>query len=134
MLKILRDFTEPNITLAEVGRRNPRIVIKRGKPVEVPRSKQRIKQIIDFWKKRNKSLAVYREVFKVGDIIEWNDRQFEVLRFDNQHRGAVKELSDGYTIDPFSWNHDNMRSKLVKAIDGRPVETQEVVTGDLTPS
>lgn len=114
ILKLLRDSTEPGITLAEVGRRNPRVSVVDGKQVIKPLSKQRVKQIIDFWKQRNNTINIRSRGYKPGDIIEWDDRQFEVVRYDNSHQGAVKDLSDGKTIDPFCWVHEGCRSHRVR--------------------
>jgi hypothetical protein len=114
VLKLLRDSTEPGITLAEVGRRNPRVSVVNGKQVIKPLTKQRVKQIIDFWKRRNSTLNIRSRGYKPGDILEWDERQFEVVRYDDARQGAVKDLSDGRTIDPFYWIHEGCRSRLVK--------------------
>jgi hypothetical protein len=123
ILKLLRDATEPGITYAEVGRRNARIVFEDGKQVIKPLTKQRVKQIIDFWRKRNSAIKIRSRGFKPNDIIEWDNRQFSVLRYDNARQGAVREISDGRVIDPFNWIHDGCRSKLIKTCSGKAVAT-----------
>lgn len=119
VLKILRDATEPGITLAQVGIRNARVVVVNGKQVARPLSKQRVKQIIDFWKRRGNP-GLKSRGFKPGDIIEWNERRFKVLRFDNARKGAVIDLGDNSKIDPFLWVFQGCRSRRVENADGHP--------------
>jgi hypothetical protein len=114
-MKILRDSTEPGITLEEVGRRNPRRVMVHGKESLVPLSKQRVKQIVDFWKDRQ--VKIRSRGFQPGDVIEWDKRLFTVLRYDSPHRGAVRDQADGRVIDPFLWVRGTDRSKLVESVD-----------------
>jgi hypothetical protein len=104
VLKILRDFTEPDMTYKKCGERNPRII----NGVEVPRSKQRIKQIVDYWRERH--FKVKRRGFQPGDIIKWDGQEFEVIRYDNRRRGAVRRIIDGEIVDPFRWRDGNRRS------------------------
>jgi hypothetical protein len=114
-MKILRDATEPGATLADVGRRNPRRFIVAGKEILKPLSKQRVKQLVDFWKKRQ--LKIHTRGFAPGDVIQWNERLFTVLRYDDTHRGAVRDHADGKVIDPFLWVSGNSRSRRVSAVD-----------------
>lgn len=118
-MKILRDATEPGITFDAVGERNPRIV--NGK--KVPITKSRVSKIIQVWKKRLGKRKLYSKGFNEGDIIEWADQRFTVLRYDNSHRGAVQELLlegnkwvEGKIIDPFCWIYQGQRSKLIKSV------------------
>lgn len=110
---ILRASTEPGITLEEIGRRFPRVVLVNGKQVTKPLSKQRVKQILDFWEKRgNPGLKV--RGFKPGDKIEWGGKKFTVVRYDNDREGAVRR-EDGVVIDPFLWVRGATRAKRVTA-------------------
>lgn len=114
-MKILRDATEPGITLEEVGRRNPRRFVSNGKEVTRPLSKQRVKQIVDFWKGRQ--VKVRSRGFEPGDVIKWNHRLFTVLRYDSPHKGAVRDNTDNQVIDPFYWVRGVDRSVLVTPVD-----------------
>lgn len=114
-MKILRDATEPGITLEDVGRRNPRRVVTNGKETLVPLSKQRVKQIVDFWKGRQ--VKVRSRGFEPGDVIRWNKRLFTVLRYDSPHKGAVRDQADDQVIDPFYWVRGIDRSVLVTPVD-----------------
>jgi transposase-like protein len=113
-LKLLRDATEPYISYAEVGRRNARWVTDpgTGKRVRKPLTKQRVKQIIDFWKAKGNP-GVRNRGFKPGSKIRWNDRIFTVLRYDNSRSGAVREDRDGKKTDPFLWNYLGERAVLL---------------------
>lgn len=111
-MKLLRDATEPFITLEEVGRRNPRWVTVKGKRVLKALSKQRVSQLIKFWRKRGNP-GLRGKGFKPGEQIVWAEQKFTVLRYDNSHKGAVKDDKDGKTIDPFYWVFKGSRSKLV---------------------
>lgn len=114
-MKILRDMTEPGATCEEVGRRNPRRIVVNGKTVMKPLTRQRIKQIVDFWKAR--SIKVRSRGFSPGDVIQWNGRLFTVLRYDSTHRGAVRDHEDKRVIDPFYWVRGAQRSHLVTPVD-----------------
>lgn len=109
-MKILRDATIPGIKLDEVGVMNPRIV----GGVEKPLTKQRISQLVIFWSKRYDKIR--SRAFKPGDILRWkggseswSERRYKVLRFDDHWQGAVVDLNDGRTIDPFQWTQGNAR-------------------------
>lgn len=123
-MKLLRDATEVGITLDEVGRRNRRwVTLKSGRRVLKPLSKQRVSQIIAFWKKRGNP-GLRTKGFKAGDKILWAEQYFTVVRYDDQHRGAVTDDKDGKLIDPFYWVHQGCRSKLVQAAPEAPAEEQ----------
>jgi hypothetical protein len=103
VMKILRDHSEPGATYAETGIRNPRCVKVNGKIVRVPLSRQRIKQIVDFWTKRRK-YKIKRRGFRIGELLYWGPgHMLEVLRYDDETKGAVKDHSTGKIMDPFLW-------------------------------
>jgi hypothetical protein len=112
-MQILRALTEPGITFEEAGKRFPHWVTIKGKRVLKPLTKQRVKQIHDFWKKRgNPGLKV--RGFQPGDVIEWGGKKFTVVRYDNDREGAVRR-EDGVVIDPFLWVRGATRAKRVVA-------------------
>jgi transposase-like protein len=113
ILKILRDSTEPGISLDEVGRRNPRCLVRRGKSVAVPLTKQRVSEIIRTWSRKLDMTKIHGRGFKPGDQIEWADQIYTVLRYDSSRQGAVREgtTDQGQVIDPFLWVHGGCRSK-----------------------
>jgi hypothetical protein len=108
IMKILRDWTEPGITLEEVGRRNPRVVNGLVKPL----TRQRVQQIIATWRRRG--LRVRSRAFKRHDLIEWGGATYEVIRYDNRRRGAVRNVKTGHTIDPFQWVQGRTRSRKLE--------------------
>lgn len=114
-MKLLRDATEINITLEEVGRRNKRWSTDRetGRRVLKALTKQRVSQIINFWKKRGNP-GLRTKGFKVGDAVKWCNEVFTVIRYDDARKGAVKD-AQGRVIDPFHWVHLGSRCKLVAA-------------------
>lgn len=117
VLKILRDASTPGISYRQVGVLNPRLVTNRsGKRVRKPLSKQRVKQIIDFWQDRGNP-GLRSRGFSRGDEIEWDGRLFTVVRYDSARQGAVIERSDGKLIDPFVWNFKGAVSRLVRTAD-----------------
>ena len=111
-MKILRDSTEPGITLEQIGIRNPRVVMVNGRSTLVPRSKQRIKQILDHWKKAGNP-GLRQRGFKPGDLIEWGGYRFRVLRYDDSRTGAVQRVQTGEVVDPFLWIQGSTRPKRV---------------------
>jgi hypothetical protein len=115
IMKILRDASEPFITLEEVGRRNPRVVVRRGKSKKIPLSKQRVAQIIKMWKDRVDKAKLHSKGFNPGDEIVWAGQHYIVVRYDSPHRGAVVDLAHNEVIDPFCWVYDGERSKRIKA-------------------
>lgn len=120
VMKILRDATEPFITLEEVGRRNPRKVVVNGKIVYKPLSVQRVSQIVKHWKERGNP-GLRSKGFKPGDRIKWADQTFRVIRYDDSHKGAVQDEKDGAIIDPFYWVYKGSRSQLI------PIDAQTFV-------
>lgn len=123
IMKILRDASEPFITMKEVGRRNPRVVMVRGKPVQKPLSRARISKILLTWRKRMGDNNLRGKGFKPGDLIEWSAQRYVVVRYDNSHRGVAIDLKTNIEIDPFCWVYLNNRSSLVQA-------TEEQLTPD----
>lgn len=118
IMKILRDASEPFITMEEVGRRNPRTVIMgNGRSKSIPLSKQRVSQIVARWSEKLDAQSIHTKGFRPGDKIEWADQKYIVMRYDNSHRGAVIDLNDLEEIDPFCWVFKGSRSKLVEATD-----------------
>ncbi len=116
IMKILRDASEPFITMAEVGRRNPRIVMVDDKPEQIPLTRARVSKIILTWKKKLGSYSLRGKGFKPGDIIEWYHQRYVVVRYDNPHRGAAIDLLTLEEIDPFCWVYRRRRSSLVQAV------------------
>jgi len=121
-MKLLRDATELNITLEEVGRLNKRWTTDpaTGRRVLKPLTKQRVSQIINFWKKRGNP-GLRTKGFKPGDVIKWADQLFTVVRYDSARKGAVRD-AEGDVIDPFHWVHLGARSKLVTPAPAPPAE------------
>lgn len=115
IMKILRDASEPFITMEEVGRRNPRTVMVNGRRKSVALSKQRVSQIVNRWKDKLDSQSLHTKGFRPGDKIEWSQQKYVIVRYDNSHRGAVIDLSDGAEIDPFCWVFKGDRAKLTEA-------------------
>ena len=111
-MKVLRDYSEPGITYSEVGRRNPHTVVRNGKSVLVPMSRQRVQKIVEFWKKRNNP-GFRPRGYREGDIIAWGGRTYRVLRYDNTQQGAVRDLLDGTVYDPFLWVRGGARSRRI---------------------
>jgi len=116
VLKILRDYSEPGMTLVEVGRRNGRMV--NGKVM--PLTKQRVQQIVSRWRERLPAGKVSRR-FKRGDILCWDSRYFRVVRYIDDQKGIVHEVSaeTGVAIariNPFHWRwaKDGTRAELVE--------------------
>lgn len=126
IMKILRDASEPFITMDEVGRRNPRTVLVNGRRKSVPLSKQRVSQIVNRWKDKLDSQAIHSKGFHPGDRIEWSNQKYVIVRYDNSHRGAVIDLSDGKLIDPFCWVFKGDRAKLTEAT-AEELTSEEVV-------
>lgn len=83
-----------------------------GKLEMKPLSKQRVKQIIDFWQSRGNP-GVRSRGFKPGQKLVWNGRTFTVLRYDNCRQGAVVDDTDNAVIDPFLWYYQGMRAEIV---------------------
>lgn len=117
IMKILRDASEPFITMEAVGRRNPRVTVVNGRRKEVPLSKQRVSQIVNSWKKKLGALSIHSKGFKPGDKIVWFEQFYIVVRYDNSHRGAVIDLTDNQEIDPFCWVFKGSRSQIVEAAE-----------------
>jgi hypothetical protein len=113
IMKILRDASEPFITLERVGELNPRVVMVNKRPKEIPLTRQRVSQIIRTWKSRLKGQRLHSKGFKPGDKIEWSDQEYVVLSYDSSHRGAVLDLADNKVIDPFCWVFKGSRSKCL---------------------
>ena len=115
IMKILRDASEPFITLEQVGILNPRVVRVNGKRKEKPLSRQRVSKIIKTWRKKLGTQNIRGKGFKPGDLIEWAKQRYAVVRYDNSHRGAVIDLKIMDVIDPFCWIFQGSRSFRVEA-------------------
>ena len=115
-LKILRDATEPGMTLQKVGERNPRYVTENGKKVAKPLTRQRIMQIVKTWSKRRVTYDLHGRGFKPGDVIEWDGGLYTVTRYDDRHKGAVRDNVDGLVIDPFFWTRGAPAAKRASAV------------------
>lgn len=187
-MKLLRDATEMNITLEEVGRRNwrwvteyPRYFVKHnrlpgtywskklkkwvktenpisyshlatkklkreilqdaelipaddtpvgGRRVKRALTKQRVSQLITFWKKRGNP-GLRTKGFKPGDVIRWSSQTYTVIRYDDARKGAVKD-SKGFVIDPFHWVHLGARSKLVTSVPTAATTPEAVPAGEVS--
>lgn len=131
-MKLLRDATELNITLEEVGRRNKRWSTdpETGRRVLKPLTKQRVSQIINFWKKRGNP-GLRTKGFVAGDVIKWADQVYTVVRYDSARKGAVKD-AEGDTIDPFYWVHLGCRSKLLTPAPSRTVPSEPALDGQVS--
>jgi hypothetical protein len=133
--QILRDMTRPGVSVEDVGRLNPIIRTVNGKTVTVPRSRQQISYIVNLWKTRNKNFQIKSYAFQPGDIIEWQGRILEVTRYDNRHKGAVKDKISGMVWDPFCWKFNGRVSVLhlaaAKPLDEHPPESvpEQTVSG-----
>jgi predicted DNA-binding protein YlxM (UPF0122 family) len=114
VLKILRDATEPGVTLEEAGRRNPRVIFAGGKQVLVPLTKQRIKQLVDFWEPKGYP-GRHSLRFNPGDEIEWGGNHYTVVKYINNRKGVVTDHADDQKINPFMWYHRGEYARLVKA-------------------
>ena len=115
VMKILRDASEPGSTYEEVGMRNPRYVKENGKIVPRPLSRQRIKQIVDHWTKI-RGFKLRERGFRVGEMLYWGGGHLlEVIRYDDDKKGAVHDHSTGKAIDPFYWVQGmRLRPKRIK--------------------
>jgi hypothetical protein len=114
-MKILRDASEPGVTLEEVGRRNPRVIIVNGRRKKVPLTRERVRQIVQTWKERLDANTLHGRGFKPGDKIDWASIPHVVVLYHNSRQGAVIDLVDKKLIDPFCWIYKGFRSKLVEA-------------------
>lgn len=115
IMKILRDAGVEGRTMEEVGELNPRIVTsKNGVKERVPLSRQRVAKILKKWQHVMKKSRLRGKRFRPGDLIQWDQQRFRVVRYDTALKGAAIDERDGTLIDPFIWVYQGARARMVQ--------------------